>query len=229
MPRSAPSATTRWCLVVPVKRLGQAKSRLTGPEVPAPLRERLALAFATDAVGAALAASRIAGVLVVTDDPTAAKVLGGLGALIVPDEPDAGLNAAFSFGARAARREFGDEAGIAASAADLPALRGTELDIALARVAGDARHFVPDAHGVGTTMLLAPPGLELQPRFGGPSRAAHAASGAVELTGPDINSLRHDVDTPADLAAALRLGVGPATTAVWDARAQHLRRREAAS
>ncbi|GAA1977059.1 2-phospho-L-lactate guanylyltransferase [Catenulispora subtropica] len=217
MPRSAPSDETPWCLVVPVKRLGRAKSRLIGADVPPELRERLALAFATDAVTAALSATRVAGVLVVTDDPTAAAVLGALGAKIVPDAPDAGLNAAFAFGAGTARRIHGDGIGVAASAADLPALRGAELDIALARVAGDKRHFIADAHDIGTTMLFAPPGTDLDPRFGGPSRAAHTASGAVELPGTDISSLRRDVDTPADLVDALRLGVGPATAAVWAA------------
>lgn len=216
MPRSAPSDETRWCLVVPVKRLGRAKSRLAGPEVPSALRERLALAFATDAVSAALTARRVAAVLVVTDDPTAAAALGALGARIVPDEPDAGLNAAFAFGARSARRILGAEVGVAAVTADLPAMRSTELDIALARIIGDKQHFVADAHAIGTTMLFAPPGMDLDPRFGGPSRAAHMAAGAVELSGGDISSLRRDVDTPADLADALRLGVGPATAAVWN-------------
>jgi 2-phospho-L-lactate guanylyltransferase len=218
MPRSAPSDETPWCLVLPVKRLGEAKSRLIGPEVPPPLRRDLALAFATDTVTAALAAARVAAVLIVTDDPTAASTLSALGAHIAPDEPAAGLNAAFTFGAHTAVRILGPEIGVAASAADLPALRTTELDIALSRITGDKRHFIADAHAIGTTMLLAPPGTPLDPRFGGPSRAAHTAAGAVELPGLDISSLRHDVDTPADLTAALRLGVGPATAAVWNNR-----------
>ncbi|GAA2013972.1 2-phospho-L-lactate guanylyltransferase [Catenulispora yoronensis] len=237
MPRSAPSdpsEATRWCLVVPVKRLGHAKSRLGGPRVPPALREQLALAFATDAVSAALSAQRVTAVLVVTDDPTAGAVLGALGAIVVPDEPDAGLNAAFAFGARTARAKLGTDIGVAASAADLPALRSGELDIALGRIVdklheideGDItltrhhnkRFFVPDAHDIGTTMLFAPPGVELAPRFGGPSKTAHSASGAIELTGPDISSLRRDVDTAEDLAAALLLGVGPATAMVWSQR-----------
>jgi 2-phospho-L-lactate guanylyltransferase len=212
----APS--TRWCLVVPVKRLGLAKTRLAGPGVPPQLRERLALAFAADMVSAALTAAHVARAMVVTDDPQAAEVLGGIGATIVPDEPDAGLNAAFLFGAAAARAEFGTGTGIAACTADLPALRGAELDIALGRISDGTRHFIADAHGIGTTMLFAPPGVELDPRFGGPSRAAHAASGATELSGTGINSLRRDVDTATDLADALLLGVGPHTTAVWSAR-----------
>lgn len=224
-PRAADA--TPWCLVVPVKRLGLAKTRLAGPDMPPALRERLALAFAADAVGAALSASRVAHAVVVTDDPRAAEVLGALGATIVPDKPDAGLNAAFLFGATTARREFGTEMGIAACTADLPALRAPELDIALAHISsaahisGTARHFIADAHDIGTTMLFAPPGAELNPRFGGPSRAAHTASGALELPPlppAGISSLRRDVDTAADLADALRLGVGPHTTEIWSAR-----------
>lgn len=209
---------TRWCLVVPVKRLGLAKTRLAGPGVPPLLRERLALAFAADTVSAALAAAHVTDVVAVTDDPQAAEVLSEIGATIVPDEPDAGLNAAFLFGAATARRKFGTGMGIAACTADLPALRAAELDIALAQISDGTRHFIADAHDIGTTMLFAPRGAELDPHFGGPSRAAHAASGAVELPAAKISSLRRDVDTATDLADALLLGVGPHTAAVWSAR-----------
>ena len=53
------------------------------------------------------------------------------------------------------------------------------------------------------------------PRYGPASAAAHRAAGAVELTG-DWPSLRHDVDTAADLRTAAELGLGPATSA-WTA------------
>ncbi|MWB99417.1 2-phospho-L-lactate guanylyltransferase, partial [Agromyces sp. MMS17-SY077] len=46
----------------------------------------------------------------------------------------------------------------------------------------------------------------------GRSAAAHAASGHVPLDGV-WPTLRLDVDTPADLDAALALGAGPATCA----------------
>lgn len=209
---------TGWCLVMPVKRLGLAKTRLAGPEVPPRLREHLALAFAADAVRAALSASRVADVVVVTDDPQASQALAGMGATIVPDEPNAGLNAAFLFGAAAARRKHGSDIGIAACTADLPAMRGPELDIALARLSAEHRSFIADAHDIGTTMLFAPPGMDLNPCFGGPSRAAHIASGAVELPAEGISSLRRDVDTAEDLADALLLGVGPRTAALWSRR-----------
>jgi 2-phospho-L-lactate guanylyltransferase len=74
------------------------------------------------------------------------------------------------------------------------------------------RGFVPDVPGTGTTLLAAPPGVPLDPRFGPGSAAAHAASGAIRLEG-DWPSLRQDVDTPADLVAAARLGLGPRSAA----------------
>ncbi|HEX8632478.1 MAG TPA: 2-phospho-L-lactate guanylyltransferase, partial [Catenuloplanes sp.] len=91
---------------------------------------------------------------------------------------------------------------------DLPALRPAELSAALRAAARrPARRFVADAAGTGTVLLTAPPGTQLQPRFGADSAAAHAASGAVPLGG-DWWSLRRDVDTVDDLRAAAALGLG---------------------
>jgi 2-phospho-L-lactate guanylyltransferase len=59
--------------------------------------------------------------------------------------------------------------------------------------------------------------VELRPAFGGPSRARHLSSGAVEITSAGIDSVRQDVDTGDDLRAAVRLGVGPHTAARWAA------------
>lgn len=207
-----------WCLVVPVKPLDRAKTRLAGPDIGDGLRASLALAFAADAVASALTAKLVAGVVAVTDDPLAAEVLAALGATTVPDLPDAGLNPAFSHGAEFAREIHGD-IGVVAAAADLPALRAPELDAVLAAISAPgssrvSRKFIPDAHDIGTTMLFAPPGVPLDPRFGGPSSRAHLASGAELLDLPDIASLRRDVDTAEDLAAAARLGVGPRTAAL---------------
>ena len=78
-----------------------------------------------------------------------------LGALVVPDEPDAGLNPALAYGARRAA-ELDPAAGVALLSADLPALRAGELTAALDAAAGQPpRRFVADAAGTGTTLLAA--------------------------------------------------------------------------
>jgi len=188
-----------WVLIVPVKRLAAAKSRLRGaaPGVP---HERLALALAQDTVAAAVACAEV---LVVTADPTAARELAALGARVVPDRPDAGLNAALAYGASLAAAPGRRLAGLTA---DLPALRPDDLRSALTAAGGQAG-FVPDSAGYGTTLLAAPAGGPLEPHFGPGSAAAHLAAGVRRLDGP-WPRLRRDVDTAEDLAAARRLGLG---------------------
>lgn len=78
--------TDRWSLVVPLKPLAEAKSRLAAAAGDS-LRPHLALAFAEDTVAAALACPSVRNVAVVTDDPAASFRLAALGARIVPDAP----------------------------------------------------------------------------------------------------------------------------------------------
>ncbi|MBC9711609.1 2-phospho-L-lactate guanylyltransferase [Streptomyces sp. TRM66268-LWL] len=200
-----------WTLVIPLKPLARAKSRLVGPfarQETTPLRPSLALAFAQDTVAAVAACPAVRDVVVVTDDELAGRELGALGALIVRDEPATGLNAALRHGERAVRA-LRPEAAVAALNADLPALRPEELTAVLDNAAQFPRAFLADAAGIGTTLLSAAPGTELAPAFGGASRARHTASGAVEIALAGVESVRQDVDTWEDLEAAHRLGLGP--------------------
>ncbi|MGK5112126.1 2-phospho-L-lactate guanylyltransferase [Geodermatophilus sp. CPCC 205506] len=202
----------RWSVVVPAKRLAVAKTRLAPLTdalggSPGGAHGELVLALLADTVAAALASAAVEGVLVVTDDPAAAAVVTGLGARTVPDEPDRGLNPALAHGARAAGRPA-----VAALSSDLPALRPEELTAALAAAGAAPRCFVADAEGTGTTLLTAH-GTDLAPAFGAGSAGRHRAGGARQLTG-EWPGLSRDVDTAADLDAALALGVGPATAAL---------------
>jgi 2-phospho-L-lactate guanylyltransferase len=201
----------QWCLIVPVKRLALAKTRLA--EVAGEHRIDLALAFALDTTTAALACNVVRAVVVVTDEPDAARALAGVGALVIDDEPDAGLNPALSHGADVAARAHPGTA-VGALSADLPVLRPDELRAALGAAPPIGAAFVRDAEGSGTTTLLARRRRDFVPAFGPGSAAAHLLGGALELHGDTFPSLRHDVDTPADLARALEAGVGPYTAAV---------------
>lgn len=199
-----------WTLVIPVKRTAIAKSRLASAYPQH--RPELARAFAVDTTAAALASRLVLAVLVVTDDPMVAADVTAMGAHVVPDLPDAGLNGALEHGAAVAAAQH-PEAGVVALSADLPALRPTELTAALAACTA-ARNLVIDEPGTGTTMLAAAPGVPLDPRFGVGSAQAHQASGAVPIELAVLESLRRDVDTAADLAHAVQLGVGPRTADV---------------
>ncbi|KDN76312.1 2-phospho-L-lactate guanylyltransferase [Streptomyces olindensis] len=201
----------QWTLVVPLKPLAQAKSRLADTADDG-LRPDLALAFAQDTVAAALACPAVRDVAVVTDDARAGRELAALGAAIIPDEPGGGLNAALAHGTGVIRSARPGSP-VAALNADLPALRPQELSWVLDSAAEFPRAFLPDAAGIGTTLLAAAPGLELRPAFGTDSRARHRTSGAVELSLTAVDSVRQDVDTGDDLRSALALGVGPHTAA----------------
>jgi 2-phospho-L-lactate/phosphoenolpyruvate guanylyltransferase len=197
-----------WSVLMPVKVLAQAKSRLAG--LAGPYRPELALDLACDTVTAVLETAQVARAVVITSDPVAAAALGGLGALVVPDEPRDGLNAALRYGAAFAAARW-PGCGTAALSADLPALRPAELAEALVAAATWPNAFVADAAGDGTTLYTAAPGAAFRPAFGLASRARHAAGGAVELELTDVPGLRRDVDTPADLRGAATLGLGPRT------------------
>ncbi|MFI1784148.1 2-phospho-L-lactate guanylyltransferase [Streptomyces rubiginosohelvolus] len=198
-----------WSLVVPLKPLTRAKSRL-GRAAGDAARPLLALAFAQDTVAAALACPRVRDVVVVTDDAVASAALSALGARIVPDAPGAGLNAALAHGARSVRA-LRPAAAVAALNADLPALRTGELARVLDFASAFPSAFLRDAAGIGTTFLAAASGAEFRPAFGGPSASRHLASGAVEIALSGVDSVRRDVDTGEDLRVALALGVGPHT------------------
>lgn len=202
--------SSRWNVVLPVKRPGSSKTRLGGP-----MREALARAFAEDTARAVLACE-LARLVVVTDDDGVATFAAELGADVVREPatmPARGidrLNAALRLGVRQAGLA---ELPVVALTADLPALRPRELTAALEEAARHRRAFVPDHDGLGTSMLAVLRGAELDPRFGPGSAHEHESSGAVRLA-LDLPGLRQDVDLPADLRAAALLGCGPATTAV---------------
>jgi 2-phospho-L-lactate/phosphoenolpyruvate guanylyltransferase len=202
------SALTTWSVLMPVKVLARAKSRLAG--LAGPRRGELALALACDTAAAVLGSDQAARVIVVTDDQVAGAALAGLGALVVPDEPRDGLNAALRHGAALAARRW-PGSGRAALSADLPALRPAEVGRALRAASAWPNAFVADAAGDGTTLYTAAPGVAFRPAFGLGSRARHAAGGAAELDLDAIPGLRRDVDTPADLHGAVALGLGPRT------------------
>ncbi len=197
-----------WVVVVPVKRLEVAKSRLNVHL--GTVRRDLALAMVLDTVTVA-AACRGVRVIVVTDDDVVSEAVRAAHVQVVTDEPSAGINAALVHGARAAGAL--DGAGVVALSGDLPSLRSTELALALGRASRHPRSFVADAAGTGTTMYAATSRRLFEPRFGANSAVVHALA-ATAIGTEGLRGLRRDVDTLEDLCAAVELGLGPRTAHV---------------
>ena len=196
-------------LIIAVKRLAAAKTRLA-PVFSAQTRENVVLAMLVDTLTAATRAGSLRLITVITPDEAAAAAASELGAEVLADPTPEGhsdpLNNAIAAAERAIAGSFSN---IVVLQGDLPALQAQELSEAIAAVRHHRRSFVADRLGTGTSALFAF-GATLDPQFGPDSSARHRRSGAIELTGA-WPGLRCDVDTPADLAIARRLGVGAAT------------------
>jgi len=203
----------RWVVVVPVKPAAHGKSRL---DVPGVDRIALARAIALDTIAAATACEVVAQVVIVTDDPALARDAASIPALrFVPEGGARGLDAAVATGIAAVDPHH--RMPRAALLGDLPALRPEHLADGLRAAASVDRGVVADAEGTGSTLVTAGPGIEWSSSFGDDSFARHVAAGCAGLEIPDASTLRRDVDTAAQLEAAILLGVGPHTTAVLTA------------
>lgn len=176
-----------WTVLIPLKPLDAAKSRLRGA-LPGVRHEDLVLALARSTVSAAQSCELVGRVVMITNQD-------GLNAETVPD-----LHGDLNDAIREAARLISGP--VAVIPADLPALRPAELGEALALC--ERRSFVPDTEGTGTVLLAALDGA-LDPHFGPGSALIHERSGATRLTG-GWPTLRRDVDTAADLAAVEALG-----------------------
>lgn len=206
-----------WSVLVPVKRLPVAKTRLA---LPPGARAELALAMACDVVSAALRCAAVARVVVISDDERARAAVLALGAYLLDDEPDAGLNPALTHGFQALRAAAPED-GVAVVSSDVPGVTAGELAAVLAAAGAHARAFLADGSGTGTTVLTARADADLSPRYGPGSAAAHDAAGHQRLA-VDAPGLTRDVDTLDDLAAVLELA-GPDTAPHTRAVAVRLR------
>lgn len=192
-----------WTVVLPVKGLGEAKSRLAVDV------SGLARAFLVDVLAAAAGCGEVGDVVVATHDPTVEALALAAGARLCDDSGHPGINAAAALAAGWAPGP------VAVLVSDLPCLTSDDLSAVLVAAGRHDRAFVRDADGTGTTMLLAADARRLLPAFGPGSAQAHATGGAVDLTAThEWPRARRDVDTAPALAEALALGVGPATRSV---------------
>jgi 2-phospho-L-lactate guanylyltransferase len=212
MSGTSASASTTVELIIAIKRLSVAKTRLA-PMFDAlahGAREELVLAMLSDTITAAAAVPAVRAIIVVTPDDMAADAARSHGAQVLMDPTPVGhvdpLNTALRTAEASIRSRTSN---VAVLQGDLPALQSRELAQALSAARAVPRSFVSDRHGTGTAALFAF-NAPLDPRFGPNSARRHADSGAVDLTRP-WPGLRCDIDTQDDLAAAMRIGVGIAT------------------
>jgi 2-phospho-L-lactate guanylyltransferase len=196
----------RWTVIVPVKPPLVGKSRLGR-------HAGFATAVALDTIEAAVTATRVGVVVVVTADAGFARAAAAIpGVRTVIEDAPRGIAAAIEAGV-AGR----SDTNLAVLLGDLPALRPAELDAALDLAAGHDRAFVPDAEGTGTTLVTARAGVGILCAFGAGSAARHVELGLEALPVAAASGLRRDVDDPGQLAAAMALGLGSRSRALSSA------------
>ena len=171
------------------------------------------LAFVLDTLDAVAMSSRLAALVVTSDAAVQAAVSArapGVG--VLDDDASRDLNAALT----AAAAQLPAGVPVAVVPGDLPALRAGQLAIALDRAGYYPGSYLPDAAGTGTTLLTALHRELLRPAFGRDSAGAHARAGMHQLETDELDSLRCDVDTAADLRVAVKLGVGKHTRSLLE-------------
>jgi 2-phospho-L-lactate guanylyltransferase len=190
----------RW-VIVPVKRLAAAKSRLARA-LPARERRRLACALLNHTLKTVRGLDGIEGILVVSKDRAVRSIAGKYGAVFVREGACDGLNRALARATDEAAQRGADA--VMVLPADLPLLRARELKQAM-RLAHKPPFVViaPDGMEQGTNLLyMAPPGV-VKFTFGKGSFQKHIRSARRVGLEPAIcqqPALAHDIDRPKDLA-----------------------------
>ena len=188
----------RTVAILPVKRFGRAKQRLTGGFGDRP---QLAAAMVADVLDALDAVPELDAVIVVTAQAVSART----DVQIVHDPVEAGQSAAAAPRGIARALERGFERALLVPG-DCPALDPAEVSARCWPCGGDVV-IVPDRHGTGTNALALTPPDVMAPAFGEGSFDRHrglAAAAGASFVVADAGSLELDVDTPDDLAALRR-------------------------
>jgi 2-phospho-L-lactate guanylyltransferase len=183
-------------IIVPVKPLSQAKSRLgtaLSPGERADVMRRL-----LDRVIAA--ASQVSPVSVVTADPEIAHRSRTLGAEVIDEGVVLGLDSAARLGLDRARR-LGEEM-VMILAADLPDVTAEVLR-AMTFLARPGAMVIGPSQDGGTNALILPSKIDFCFAYGPDSLVRHQAEArrlGLEIVVHEAPALRLDVDWPGDLA-----------------------------
>jgi 2-phospho-L-lactate guanylyltransferase len=179
-----------WNAIVPLKTAGQRKTRLA-PTLSPPERDRLAQALFDRVIGVLAASPAVGRISVLSEARPARADLDWL--------PDRGL------GLNAELQALEIAGPRLVIHADLPLVTPDDVEALLA-VARGGGAIAPDRHGTGVNALALDAGFSMEFRFGPGSFARHQEQAGDRLAVVARPGLALDVDTPDDLAEALRLG-----------------------
>lgn len=184
--------------IVPVKRLGLAKARLA-PVLSRSERAELARTMLHDVLTMLCATPPLAGIVVVSGDPTVAKLAALFDARVVADVIESGVNSAVRQGLKTLDAS---SAGALVVPADVPFATSVDLQVVIRELDQHPIVLVPALSDGGTnTLAMRRPDL-IVPSFGDGSFARHQALARDAGLGCSIvrsEGLGRDIDCPRDL------------------------------
>jgi 2-phospho-L-lactate guanylyltransferase len=199
--------------VVPVKEFAAAKQRLASA-LDAEQRRELAIAMAEDVIEMLTRVTALAGILVVTDDPTAVAIARRHGASTLGDGAGEGHTGAVAAGMRRLVAE--NRAGLLTLPGDVPAASAAEIEELIAgHGAAPAFSIVPAHDRRGSNAVLCSPPDLIPLRFGDDSFLPHLAAARARGLAPRIVELPGiglDIDNPDELA---RFMARPSAARSW--------------
>ena len=185
-------------VVIPIKNLSQAKSRL-GSILSQPERAELVLAMLTDLLNTVTKLDQ-GRIWVVASDDEVFDIARQFDAGLVLENFVLGYNAAISLGFKA----MPDTKNLAVIPADVPLATQLEVSALVQPTAGDKPviRLAPDHGYLGTNGLFLSSGNLMCPGFGTGSfnrHCARAQNAGIKPTILNAPYLAHDIDTPDDL------------------------------
>ncbi|RYJ07409.1 MAG: hypothetical protein EON52_01400 [Actinomycetales bacterium] len=200
----------RWSAVVPIRPWWLAPDSLgDSPEE----RIRLARALALDTLDTLAGVESVHHTVVVTADREATFYARRLGMTVLADRPLLSLdpiNEALRLGVRWVGARYPD-APVVVIPADLAGATAACIDAAIDVLDGYDDAFVPDALGLGTSMMTTRSPRSFTSTYGAGSAINHSRAGLRAVSGVD-RRLRQDVDSRADLVSVSGWDLGPLVT-----------------
>ena len=196
--------------IVPVKRLREAKSSLSGVLTPEQRRE-LVLCMLTDVLKALEHAPSVVGKVVVSPDDGVLAFARSKGADGVADH-GLELNEALKLGIRYASAKGARSVLIVP--ADFPLLKGADVENIIAMASSPKDVVITPSNANGTNALFLRPPDVMSPRFGGESFPAHLSEAHRAGAKPRIYrsvTVATDIDDSDDLVETKKLGRGTQT------------------
>lgn len=191
----------RTVAVLPVKRFGDAKSRLGEGGLDAHARRVLARAMLRDTLAQIAASELIDDLVIVSAELELIDLAPGI--RVIGHDAEVSHSAAAAAGVRDAIARGATT--VLLVPGDCPLVRAEELDALVARARDDgiAVCVVPDHTGTGTNALVLTPPDAIAPSFGPGSHARHlqlAREAGLAAASCDVRGLSLDVDTGDDCA-----------------------------